>query len=240
MKEFCNFINIFNAQQEVYFLFDTPRLTLDLISIILPVYNRQDFIERAIDSVLNQICKKWELIIIDDGSKDSTAELIGKYKNYDPRIKSFYQNHQNLSAAKNNGIRHSKGNFITFLDSDDEYKKEHLKLRIDFLNQNPEIDFLHGGVQVIGNQFVPDRNDRTKLTHLSTCAIGATFFGRREIFLELGGFKQIAYSEDSEFLERVLKYYNIKKVDFPTYIYHREVSDSITQNGLLKSLASVS
>lgn len=213
---------------------------MNLISIILPVYNRQEYIERAINSVINQSYKNWELIIIDDGSKDSTAELIATYKNFDPRIKSFYQNHQNLSAAKNNGISHSEGEFITFIDSDDEYKKEHLKLRIDFLNQNPEIDFLHGGVQVIGNQFVPDRNDRTKMTHLSSCAIGATFFGRREIFLELEGFKQIAYSEDSEFLERVIEYYNVKKVDFPTYIYHRELPDSITQNGILKSSVRIS
>lgn len=205
----------------------------------MPVYNRQNYIERAIDSVLNQIYKKWELIIIDDGSKDSTAELIGTYKNYDPRIKTFYQSHQNLSAAKNNGINHSEGEFITFLDSDDEYKREHLKLRIDYFKQNLEIDFLHGGVQVIGNQFVPDKNDRTKLTHLSSCAIGATFFGRREIFLGLGGFKQIAYSEDSEFLDRVVKSYKVKKIDFPTYIYHREVPDSITQNGKLKSSARV-
>jgi glycosyltransferase involved in cell wall biosynthesis len=213
---------------------------LDLISIILPVYNRQEYIERAIVSVLNQIYKKWELIIIDDGSNDSTAELIGTYKNYDPRIKTFYQNHQNLSTAKNNGISRSEGKFITFLDSDDEYKKEHLKFRIDFLNQNPKAEFLHGGVQVIGNQFVPDRNDRTKLTHLSSCAIGATFFGRREIFLELDGFKQIDYSEDSEFLERVIKYYNVRKVDFPTYIYHRELPDSITKNGNLKSSVRLS
>jgi len=213
---------------------------LDLVSIILPVYNRQDYVERAIDSVLNQIYKKWELIIIDDGSWDSTAELIATYKNYDKRIKTFYQNHQNLSAAKNNGISRSEGEFITLIDSDDEYKKEHLKLRVDFLNQKPGTDFLHGGVQVIGNQFVPDKNDKAKLTHLSTCAIGATFFGRRKIFLELGGFKKIPYSEDSEFLDRVVKQYKVEKVDFSTYIYHREVPDSITQNGEIKSSARVS
>ena len=205
----------------------------------MPVYNRQEYIERAIDSVVNQSYEKWELIIIDDGSRDSTAELILEYSNHDPRIRAFYQIHQNLSAAKNNGISHSKGNFITFLDSDDEYKKEHLILRVNFINQNPEIDFLHGGVQVIGNEFVPDKNDRTKLTHLSSCAIGATFFGKREIFLKLKGFKQIAYSEDSEFLDRVVQHYKVKKVDFPTYIYHRDVLDSITQNDKIKSLARV-
>ena len=97
------------------------------------------------------------------------------------------------------------------------------------MNENPEIDFLHGGVEIIGDEFVPDKYDRKKLIHLSDCVIGATFFGKKKVFSELGGFKQIPYSEDSEFLERVVKQYKVKKIDFPTYIYHREVPDSITQ-----------
>lgn len=202
---------------------------MNLISIILPVYNRQNYIERTVDSVLNQSYKEWELIIVDDGSDDSTASLIEAYKTQSPRIKIFYQNHQSLPVAKNNGIKNSKGDLITFIDSDDEYKEDHLNLRIDYLNENPELDFLHGGVQIIGNEFVPDKYDRKKLIHLSDCVIGATFFGKKNVFSELGGFKQIPYSEDSEFLERVVKQYKVKKIDFPTYIYHREVPDSITQ-----------
>ena len=202
---------------------------MNFISIILPVYNRQNYIERAIDSVFNQNYKEWELIIVDDGSNDSSANLIETYKTQSPRIKTFYQDHQSSSAARNNGIKNSKGDIITFIDSDDEYKENHLKLRLDYLNENPEIDFLHGGVEIIGDEFVPDKYDRKKLIHLSDCVIGATFFGEKKVFSELGGFKQIPYSEDSEFLERVVKQYKVKKIDFPTYIYHREVPDSITQ-----------
>jgi glycosyltransferase involved in cell wall biosynthesis len=202
---------------------------LNFISIILPVYNRQNYIERAIDSVLNQSYKEWELIIVDDGSNDSSASLIETYKTQSTRIKTFYQDHQSSSAARNNGIKNSKGDIITFIDSDDEYKENHLELRLDYLNENPEIDFLHGGVEIIGDEFVPDKYDRKKLIHLSDCVIGATFFGKKKVFSELGGFKQIPYSEDSEFLERVVKQYKVKKIDFSTYIYHREVPDSITQ-----------
>jgi len=195
----------------------------------LPVYNRQNYIERAVDSVLNQSYKEWELIIVDDGSDDATATLIESYKTKSSSIKTFYQNHQSLPAAKNNGIKNSKGSIITFIDSDDEYKENHLNLRINYLNENPELDFLHGGVQIIGNEFVPDKYDRKKLIHLFDCVIGATFFGKKKVFSALGGFKLIPYSEDSEFLERVVKQYKVKKVDFPTYVYHREVSNSITQ-----------
>jgi glycosyltransferase involved in cell wall biosynthesis len=179
--------------------------------------------------VLEQSYKKWELIIVDDGSNDSSARLIEAYKIQYPCVKTFYQDHQNPSAARNNGVKLSEGDLITFLDSDDEYKKDHLKLRIDYLDKNPEIEFLHGGVQIIGNEYVPDKFDRMKLIHLSNCTIGATFFGKREIFIETGGFREIQYSEDSEFLERVVKHFSVKKIDFPTYVYHREVPDSITQ-----------
>jgi glycosyltransferase involved in cell wall biosynthesis len=194
----------------------------------MPVYNRQAYIPRAIESVFNQSYKEWELVTVDDGSQDYSASILETYRTKSPKIKIIYQAHQNLPAARNNGIKNSKGNLITFIDSDDEYKQNHLELRVKHLASNPEIDFLHGGVEIIGNEFVPDKNDRSKLIHLSQCAIGATFFGKKIVFEKLGGFKDIEYSEDSEFLERVIKNYNVKKVDFPTYVYHRETPDSIT------------
>lgn len=201
-----------------------------LVSIITAVYNRQAYIQRAINSVLNQTYKKWELIIVDDGSKDKIQELLKLYKDKSHHIKIIYQEHQGLSAARNNGIKNSTGDFLTFLDSDDELLKDHLQIRINYLNKNPNIDFIHGGIKIIGNEFVPDKNNPKELIHLSKCTIGATFFGKRNVFISLGGFKDIPYSEDSEFFERVVKKYKVTKVDFQTYIYHREISDSITNS----------
>jgi hypothetical protein len=66
------------------------------------------------------------------------------------------------------------------------------------------------------------------LIHLSECSIGATFFGRRNVFFALNGFRNIEYSEDSDFLDRARKRFNIKKVDYKTYKYYREIPDSIT------------
>jgi glycosyltransferase involved in cell wall biosynthesis len=203
---------------------------LPLVSIIMPVYNRQAYIKRAIDSVLNQSYKEWELITVDDGSQDYSAYLLEIYKANTPKIKVVYQDHKRLPAARNNGIKNSTGNFITFLDSDDEFTADHLELRINYLIENPTIDFIHGGVKIIGNEFVPDKDDPNKLIHLSECTIGATFFGKRNVFFDLDGFKDIKYSEDSEFLERVIKNCNVKKVEFPTYIYYREIPDSITNS----------
>ncbi len=196
----------------------------------MPVYNRQAYIQRAIESVLYQSYDNWELITVDDGSEDYSPYLLEIYKAYSPKIKVVHQNHKRLPAARNNGIKNSTGSLITFLDSDDEFTKEHLEIRINYLNKNPEIDLLHGGVKIIGNEFVPDKENPKQLIHLSQCIIGATFFGKRNVFIETGGFNDIPYSEDSEFLERVIKQYKVEKVNYPTYIYHRDTPDSITNS----------
>ena len=205
---------------------------LPLVTVIMPVYNRQIYIQRAINSVLNQTYKNWELMAVDDGSQDYSPHLLEIYQANYPKIKVIHQNHKFLPAARNNGIKNSHGDFITFIDSDDEYSNDHIALRLNYFKENPETDFIYGGVKVIGNQFVPDKYNPKKLIHLSKCTIGATFFGKRNVFVEIGGFKDIQYSEDSEFLERVNKNYKVRKVYFPTYIYHREVSDSITNKFL--------
>jgi len=96
-----------------------------LFSIILPTYNRASFISKAIESVVSQIYDNWELIIVDDGSTDNTKEIVLSF--YDDRINYIYQENKERSAARNNGIRNAKGEYICFLDSDDYYHKTHLQ-----------------------------------------------------------------------------------------------------------------
>lgn len=206
-------------------------LIYPLVSVIMSVYNRQNYLCRAIDSLFKQTYTNWELIAVDDGSTDNSSSLLNDYKTKSEKIKIIYQRHKNLSSARNNGIRNSSGSYLTFLDSDDEYKENHIDLRINYMLKKKDLDLLHGGVEVIGNQFVPDKDDKHKQIHLSQCAIGATFFGKRYVFDQLGGFNEaITYSEDSEFLSRAKKAYKVKKIDFSTYIYHRETPDSITNS----------
>jgi hypothetical protein len=116
---------------------------------------------------------------------------------------------------------------LAFLGSDDEYKTDYILNRVEFLNKNPEIDFIHGGVEIIGHPYVKDKNDLTKEIHLSECVIGGTFFGKRNVFFELDGFRDLSYSDDSDFFERAEKKFKIEKVDWPDYIYYRDTPDSI-------------
>jgi len=197
------------------------------VSIILPTFNREGYLKRSINSVLKQSFMNWELLVIDDGSTDSTFNLINEYLTKDYRIR--YSKHKNvgLPISLNTGINSGCGKFVTFLGSDDVYKPDHLELRISELSKDENIDCLFGGIEIVGNPYVKDKNNQGKEIHLKDCIVGGTFFGKREMFIKMNGFKDIKYSEDSEFYERAKLNYIFKKVDFPTYTYYRDTPDSI-------------
>lgn len=95
------------------------------ISVILPVYNSQKFIKQAIESVLGQTFTDFELIIVNDGSTDSTLEIISDFK--DKRIRLISQQNQGPGAARNNALKVAEGDYVMFLDSDDWYSKDALE-----------------------------------------------------------------------------------------------------------------
>jgi glycosyltransferase involved in cell wall biosynthesis len=201
-----------------------------LVSVILTVFNREKSIKRSIDSLIGQSYSNWELIVIDDGSSDNSFNILKGYEKYFTNIRTYQQDNRKLAFSRNRGIFLSEGEFITFLDSDDEYEEEHLSLRIRYLLTNPDIDLIHGGVKIIGSKFVRDKDNPYSFIHLSECTIGATLFGKRNVFKTMHGFKENLYSEDSEFLKRASMNYRTREVNFNTYIYHREEKDSITHN----------
>ncbi len=115
-----------------------------LFSIIIPTYNRASLLLKAIGSLKNQTFENWELIIIDDGSTDDTKALVNSITDY--RIRYFYQNNQERSAARNAGIEEAVGDYITFLDSDDYYLPERLeKLYGEIKKRNYPVAFFYTG-----------------------------------------------------------------------------------------------
>ena len=96
-------------------------------SIIIPAYNRSTLILDTLNSVIAQTFTDWECIIIDDGSKDNTREVVQKVIEKDNRFKYIYQENAERSAARNNGVKHALGKYICFLDSDDQFKENHLQ-----------------------------------------------------------------------------------------------------------------
>ena len=110
------------------------------ISVVIPTYNRRQTIGRSIDSVLNQTLFPSEIIVVDDGSTDETSDYI--QSNF-PSIRLLQQPNKGVSAARNMGIRSADANWITLLDSDDEWFPEKLEKQVMALSQNPDIKFCH-------------------------------------------------------------------------------------------------
>ena len=113
----------------------------NLVSIITPSFNSSKYIKETVDSVLSQTYENWELIIVDDGSKDSSANIIKDLTNTDTRIKGFYLD-KNIGAAeaRNVAIQQAKGKYIAFLDSNDLWELEKLEKQISFM-QTEDIAF---------------------------------------------------------------------------------------------------
>lgn len=203
-----------------------PRSTAPFFSIVLPTFNRAHLITRAIESVLAQTFTDWELLIVDDGSSDTTREAIQDHL-LDPRISYSFEVNSGPAMARNRGIASAHGEYITFIDSDDEYLPDHLQRRYDML-KGSDIDLLHGGMEVIGDPYVADRFDNTKRIHIADCAVGGTFFIRRTLADALGGFQDVLYGDDADFAQRAKEQgAKVVKVDFPTYRYYRDQPDSL-------------
>lgn len=116
-------------------------LKTELVSIILPTYNRVDLLKDAVESVLVQTYENFELIIVDDGSSDGTLSFVKSLK--DDRVKLVSQKNMGRSRARNNGLQVAVGSLITFLDSDDLYLPRKIELQVNFLSREGKYDFVY-------------------------------------------------------------------------------------------------
>lgn len=114
------------------------------LSIIIPIYNAEKYIQRCIESVINQTLLNWELLLIDDGSTDNSRKICDKYAQSDKRIRVIHKKNGGVSSARNLGIDIAIGEYITFIDSDDWIEKNFLKKAIEYI-QNKNISILITG-----------------------------------------------------------------------------------------------
>ncbi len=164
---------------------------------------------------------RWELLIIDDGSEDGTEAFVKKYFLINKRIRYFKRAYNGEVPSMNFGIKNAVGNYITFLKPQDEFSQNHIELRLNYLEQNPEVDLITGGINLERLKFENPEYYKTITSKYDKESIlgNLVLFGRRKVFELLSGFNDVEYYE-TDFVVRALDYFNIKKVDFQTYIIH--------------------
>ncbi len=200
---------------------------IPFFSVVIATYNRPAKLIKALESLQMQTETDWQCIIIDDGSRNPVISDIDYIVRNDYRFKYIFKKNEGPYISKNLGAKLSNSYFVTFLDDDDLYHPQHLELRKRIIFQNPSIDMLHGGVEIIGNPYVPDCNNPNEMIHLNDCYINGTFVVKREVFNTVGGFEN-KFGCDFEFYQKIQAgKYVIGKTSLSTYIYNRESEDSI-------------
>ncbi|MEA2017629.1 MAG: glycosyltransferase family A protein [Campylobacterota bacterium] len=188
-----------------------------VISVIIPTYNRENLILRAINSVLNQTLKVDEIIVVDDGSKDDTRCIV---KNLD--IKYIYQENSGVSSARNRGIKEAKNDWICFLDSDDIWDKTKIEEQVLFHKNNKNILFSHTQEEWIFNgKIIKQKKHQQKPSgfcfedNISHCLIGpSTVMIHKSIFNDIGIFDEgLLVCEDFDLWLRILSKYELGLID---------------------------
>ncbi len=124
-----------------------------MVSVIIPYYNRSNTLIRALDSVQNQTYKDLEIILVNDGSTDKSAQVVEEYfiKHKNIYFKHIIQSNMGPSVARNNGIRNAKGKYIAFLDSDDSWEPTKLEIQIKYMEENPDISISGTNYYIVKN-----------------------------------------------------------------------------------------
>lgn len=112
-----------------------------LISVIVPVYNTEKYLDQCIQSVLTQTYTNWELLLIDDGSTDSSGAICDRYAEQDPRIHVFHKENGGVSSARNLGLDSAKGDWMTFIDADDSVKPKYLNNLLSHVDSDIDLVF---------------------------------------------------------------------------------------------------
>jgi len=206
-------------------------MTESLISVIIPVYNGEKYLAEAIESVLAQTCRPIEIIVVDDGSTDRSADVA---RSFSEAVRYYYQPNSGSGAARNTGVKTARGSLLAFLDADDLWVKEKLSCQMPMLEADPSPDMVFGHVS---HFYSPDLDEgmRKKVA----CPAGAlpgyhagTLLIRRDTFLHVGLFNPAL--QCGEFLDWSFraKEKGLKELLLPDVLMKRRIHSS--NMGILK------
>ena len=192
-----------------------------LISVIIPVFNGEKFIKYLLEQLNTQLYTHFEIIVVDDGSTDSSAQIIQTFSH----VNYFYQENAGPAAAKNSGLKLAKGAFIAFLDCDDLWSETHLSSLIQHFKANDELSIVEGLIQelTLNNQ----EFEVTASPHFN-CSFGSCIV-RKTVFDTIGCFdEELIYCEDVDWFTRAWENNVLKKRIPAVSLYCRRHESNIT------------
>jgi glycosyltransferase involved in cell wall biosynthesis len=217
-----------------------------LVSFIVPAYNVERYVERAVDSALAQTYPNIEVIVVDDGSTDGTWALLNRLYASDARVKLIQQRNAGPSAARNHAVQHARGEYVHFLDADEFLLPTKVERSLALFRQQPETAVVYGhgiplqpdGVTEIPMMLPPLPSGWVFCEWLTGTMAGGTYgvtssvMARREAVLEVGGFREDQrVAEDWDLWLRLAARYPFAALDEPLVYYHR-LPDGLHTNRL--------
>ena len=224
-----------------------------MISVIITTYNRSHYILRAIHSVLNQTIENYEIIVIDDGSTDNTADVLVSLIQT-KKIKYFYQQNNGVSAARNAGVQFSQGEYLAFLDSDDEWNPDKLKSQLDFLQTNNQFRIVYTDEIWMRNNIRVNQKTIHKKSGgnifracIQQCLIApSSVFMEKKLFEEMRGFDEsYLVCEDYDLWLKISSLYHIGHINEPLIIKYGGHEDQLSRKYFamdlwrIKSMANI-
>jgi glycosyltransferase involved in cell wall biosynthesis len=206
------------------------------VSVIIPTFNRKGYVCDAIDSVLNQTYRDFEIIVVDDGSTDGTGETLRE--KYGEKIRYYSKENGGCATARNFGIRVARGEYITFLDSDDTFMQDKLETQVGILEKNHDSGLVYsdsfsfdGQRRILIAAVKPDRDQSVTFPLFMTTFMGSGSFTVRRKYLDEAGYfdESMRYNEDTDFLLRLAVHAKAYRSDKPSYV-HRDHSGGKSRN----------
>lgn len=230
-------------------------MTRHQISIIIPIYNSGQFLEKCLNSICEQTFKNYEVILVDDGSTDRSSEICLEFQKKDSRFKYYYQSNSGVSSARNFGLKKVETDYTTFIDSDDFLDQNYLS---NVFSETEKMDIIISGYKIVDKNFklIEKRNSNAKILHrnelISKVLMDSSVFSFpwNKIFVtqiikdnNILFFNNIKYGEDMIFNIQYLlhiKYGRISDgIDY-NYVQHdTSASGSITKDGFLNRLTDL-
>lgn len=208
-----------------------PGLTQPLVSIILPTYNGARYLREAIESCLAQTYRNWELIVVDDSSRDATPQIVAEYTAREPRIRSIrHPTNKKLPSALNTGHAAAQGSYLTWTSDDNRYLPAALQEMTSFLEEHPAVGMVYTDCVLIDDagRYLRDypAQPASKLAYMNP--LGPCFLYRRSVYERVGGYdSDVFLAEDYEYWLRVYRHFQLAPLHRTLYEY-RWHSDSLT------------